>query len=112
MLGSFAMLLSSVIKQLENFAGIMNFVIFPMFFMSSALYPLWKMRESSNLLYQLCVLNPFTYAVELIRFALYGQFNANAATIVIFALAVFFGLAIYAYNPVRGMVHRKGGPSA
>ena len=112
MLGSFAMLLSSVIKQLENFAGIMNFVIFPMFFMSSALYPLWKMQESSNLLYQLCVLNPFTYAVELIRFALYGQFNANAATIVTFALAVFFGLAIYAYNPVRGMVHRKGGPSA
>ena len=112
MLGSFAMLLSSVIKQLENFAGIMNFVIFPMFFMSSALYPLWKMQESSNLLYQLCVLNPFTYAVELIRFALYGQFNANAATIVTLALAVFFGLAIYAYNPVRGMVHRKGGPSA
>ena len=45
MLGAFAMVLSSLIKQLENFAGIMNFVIFPMLFLSSALYPLWKLRE-------------------------------------------------------------------
>src|SRR5580693_1825227 len=41
MLGALGMLLSSVIRQLENFAGVMNFVIFPMFFASSALYPLW-----------------------------------------------------------------------
>ena len=37
MLGSLGMFLSSAIKQLENFAGVMNFVIFPMFFASSAL---------------------------------------------------------------------------
>ena len=29
----------------------MNFVIFPMFFASSALYPLWRMQEGSPLLY-------------------------------------------------------------
>ena len=110
MLGSFAMVLSSVIKQLENFAGIMNFVIFPMFFLSSALYPLWKMRESSDLLYRICVLNPFTHAVELIRFALYGRLNAGAALVVTVAMVVFLGLAVYAYNPARGMVHRKGAP--
>ena len=73
MLGSLALFMSSVIKQLENFAGVMNFVIFPMFFASSALYPLWRVKESSLLLYQLCLINPFTHAVELIRFALYGQ---------------------------------------
>ena len=111
MLGSIAMLLSSVIKQLENFAGIMNFVIFQMFFLSSALYPLWKMRESSNLLYQICVLNPFTHATELVRFALYGQFNTAAAVVVIAVLIVFMSLAVYAYNPARGMVYRKGAPT-
>jgi hypothetical protein len=26
------------------------------------------------------------------------------------AMVVFLGLAIYAYNPARGMVQRKGGP--
>ncbi len=45
MLGALGMLLSSGIKQLENFAGVMNFVIFPMFFASSALYPLWRVKE-------------------------------------------------------------------
>ena len=40
MLGSIGLLLSSTIKQLENFAGVMNFVIFPVFFLSNALYPL------------------------------------------------------------------------
>jgi len=71
MFGALGMLLSSTIKQLENFAGIMNFVIFPMFFASSALYPLWKMREGSLWLYYICLYNPFTWAVELIRFAFY-----------------------------------------
>ena len=47
MLGSLALFMSSVIKQLENFAGVMNFVIFPMFFASSALYPLWRVKELS-----------------------------------------------------------------
>ena len=45
--GRVGLLLSSMIRQLENFAGVMNFVIFPMFFVSSALYPLWRMQESS-----------------------------------------------------------------
>ena len=75
MLGALGMLISSGIKQLENFAGVMNFVIFPMFFASSALYPLWRILESSPMLYYVCLFNPFTHAVELIRFALYGQVN-------------------------------------
>jgi ABC-2 type transport system permease protein len=110
MLGAFAMLLSSVIKQLENFAGIMNFVIFPMFFLSPAIYPLWKMRESSDFLYQLCRLNPFTYAVELTRFALYERVNTEAAIYTLLALIVFLGAAIYAYDPARGIMSRKGIP--
>ena len=60
------MLISSGIKQLENFAGVMNFVIFPMFFASSALYPLWRVQEGSPMLYYVCQFNPFTHAVELI----------------------------------------------
>ena len=71
MLGALGLALSSTIKQLENFRGVMNFVIFPMFFLSSALYPLWKMAESSALLRDICAANPFTHAVEMIRFALY-----------------------------------------
>jgi len=110
MLGALGMVLSSVIKQLENFAGVMNFVIFPVFFTSSALYPLWRIAEASPLLYQLCVFNPFTYAVELIRFALHGQFNWTAAAVVAACTMVFLGGAIFAYNPSKGLIARRGGP--
>ncbi len=110
MLGSLGLLLSSFIKQLENFAGIMNFVIFPMFFASSALYPLWRMKESSLLLYNICAFNPFTYAVELIRFALYGQVNLEALLVVVVLTTLFLGGAILAYDPGRGFFARRGGP--
>src|SRR3954451_7407768 len=61
MLGALGMLFSSRIKQLDNFAGVMNFVEFPMFFASSALYPLWRVQEASPLLYYVCIFNPFTH---------------------------------------------------
>ncbi len=111
MLGALGMLLSSFIKQLENFAGVMNFVIFPMFFASSALYPLWRIKESSLILYQICAANPFTHAVELIRFALYGQVNIEALTVVVLCTLVFMALAIYGYDPARGLIARRGGPA-
>ncbi|HKK86579.1 MAG TPA: ABC transporter permease [Roseovarius sp.] len=108
MLGALGLALSSTIKQLENFAGVMNFVIFPMFFLSSALYPLWKMAESSVLLRDICAANPFTHAVELIRFALYGEFNAPALGWTLLAGAVFIALALWGYDPARGMKRQKG----
>jgi ABC-2 type transport system permease protein len=107
MLGALGMLLSSTIRQLENFAGVMNFVIFPLFFLSSALYPLWKMKESSDLIYTICALNPFTYAVEALRFAFYGHANLQALLVVLAALAVFFLLAVLGYDPKKGMMQRR-----
>ncbi|HMF07360.1 MAG TPA: ABC transporter permease, partial [Methylocella sp.] len=109
MLGALGMLLSSVIKQLENFAGIMNFVIFPMFFASSALYPLWRVRESSPWLAFVCELNPFTHVVELIRFAFYERINFLALIVVLATATAFLSLAIMAYDPSRGMLPRREG---
>ncbi|KAF0674722.1 ABC transporter permease [Profundibacterium mesophilum] len=107
MLGALGLLISSTITQLENFAGVMNFVIFPMFFLSTALYPLWKMAESSELLRDICAVNPFTHVVELIRFALYGQIAPWSLLWVLLGLAVFFVAALWGYDPARGMMGRK-----
>jgi len=102
MLGALGFTFSVHIRQLENFAGMMNFVIFPMFFVSSALYPLWKLRESgAELVYWLASANPFTYAVELVRFAFYGKFHFAAAIVVVLWGAVFFILAVAGYDPSR-----------
>ncbi|MEW8624316.1 MAG: ABC transporter permease [Candidatus Thiodiazotropha sp.] len=109
MLGALGLLLSSAIKQLENFAGVMNFVIFPMFFASSALYPLWRIKDSSLLLYEICRFNPFTHAVELIRFSLYGQIGWVAFFAVVGSLLFFLAGALYGYDPARGLMSRKQG---
>ncbi len=103
MLGALGMALSSTVKQLENFAGVMNFVIFPMFFISSALFPLWRIKDLSYAFYQFCQYNPFTYAVELIRFALHGQYYGLGALVVCSTALIAFTVAVYSYDPARGM---------
>jgi ABC-2 type transport system permease protein len=111
MLGALGLLLSVYIKQLENYAGTMNFVIFPMFFISTALYPLWKLEESgAEIIFWIARANPFTYVIELIRFALYGEFNGLAFAVVLASLVVFFVLAVQGYDPQRGLLRRVQRP--
>ena len=107
MLGALGLLLSSVVRQMENFAGVMNFVIFPMFFASSALYPLWRVKESSLFLYWVCELNPFTSATEMIRFALYVRFDATSTIAVLVCTLVFMAGAVIGYDPGRGFMARR-----
>ncbi len=109
MMGALGMVLSSLIRQLENFAGVMNFVIFPMFFASSALYPLWRVQEGSPWLATVCAFNPFTYAVELIRFAFWGKVEPVSLAVVPGCTIVFLAAAVVAYDPERGMLMRRGG---
>jgi ABC-2 type transport system permease protein len=105
MLSAFGLVLSVHIKQLENFAGTMNFVIFPTFFLSSALYPLWKVQESgAEWIYTIARLNPFTHAIEALRFALYGQIETTSLIVVVTCLLVFYGIAVFGYDPQRGLV--------
>jgi ABC-2 type transport system permease protein len=108
LMGSIGLLLSADIPMIENFAATMNFVIFPMFFVSSALYPLWKLRESgAEYIFWAAQVNPFTHAVELVRYAAYGKFNLMALLIVIGTGAVCFILAALAYDPQRGLVRLR-----
>jgi len=102
MLGALGLMLSNVVKQLENFAGVMNFVIFPMFFLSSALYPLWKIKEANLWLYWLCQYNPFTYSVELLRFALYQQINMDALIVLVPVTVVVTAFALASFSPKNG----------
>ena len=114
MLGALGLLLSVHIKQLENFAGTMNFVIFPMYFMSTALYPLWKLEESgAQWVYQIARFNPFTHAVEWMRFAIYDKDPGLSPWIVVGTFVACFGLACWGYDPQRGFgaLAKRGGPA-
>lgn len=112
MLGALGLLLSVTIRQLENFAGAMNFVIFPAFFISSALFPLWKLEEAGAVwLRRLAEVNPFTHAVELMRFAAYGEVNTLSAAVVAGVAGAAFMLAAAAYDPARGLLRRGPRPA-
>ena len=107
LLGSIGLLVSVYTPQIENFAGMMNFVVFPMFFLSSALYPLWKLREAgADIVYYISVANPFTHAVELIRYAAYGKFNLISFAVVAGVGLLAFLLAARGYDPQAGAIKR------
>ena len=112
MLGALGLLLSVHVKQLENFAGTMNFVIFPMYFLSTALYPLWKLEESgATWVWQVARFNPFTHAVEWIRFAFYGKDPGISPWIVLSCGLACFLFAVWGYDPQRGFgaLTKRGG---
>lgn len=109
LMASMGLVLSVYVRQLENFAGAMNFVIFPMFFISSALYPLWKFEEAGAVwLYQLALFNPFTQAVETMRFALQGQTYDTGWLVGVLGTLFFFALAVRGYDPQRGWMKQRG----
>ena len=54
-------------KALDDFAVVMNFFIFPMYFLSGALYPIGQLPD---VLKALVLINPFSYGVDLMKHAL------------------------------------------
>lgn len=96
-LASFGMLLASRIRSIENFAVVMNFVLFPMFFLSGALYPASRLPL---FLQPFVRINPLTYGVDLLKHALLGPARAGgtvaefAAPTSILVLVVFSAVAV------------------
>jgi ABC-2 type transport system permease protein len=77
-LASVGMLIASRLRSLENFSGIMNFLMFPMFFLSSALYPASLLP---SFLQPIVRVDPLTYAIDLMRHPLLnGLYPGNLGT--------------------------------
>ena len=107
-LASIGLLLTVHVRRMENFAGTMNFVIFPAFFFSTALYPAWKVEESgASWILALIQANPFTYVVEMLRFAIYGRLEVLAVGVSCLVCLVSFLLSVRGYDPQKGMLGRK-----
>ena len=63
------MLVAAFTRTLDNFAAIMNFVIFPVFFLSGSLYPVSHLPAA---LKAVALANPYTYGVDLLKHAVLG----------------------------------------
>lgn len=101
------LLVAARLTSVENFGGVINIVLFPLLFVSGALYPTARMP---GLLRALAGVNPVTYMVDLMKhafgqrpeFALASDVGALAATTVI-----AFGLTALLFDPEQRFVGRK-----
>lgn len=106
------LLVASRLRSVENFAGVINVVLFPLLFVSGALYPTAGMPPALRLLARV---NPVTYQVDLMRHA-FGQaaeFEAGRDVLLLLATtAVAFGLAVLLFDPERRFLGRGDGQRA
>jgi ABC-2 type transport system permease protein len=93
------LLIAARLQSVENFAGIINLVLFPLLFASGALYPIAQMPSGLRVV---AIVNPVSYAVDLMRAAL-GQpseFGVVRSMVVLAATAIIvFVAAAFAFDP-------------
>jgi len=95
---SSGMLIAVQTRSIENFAVMMNFVIFPMFFLSGALYPLTHLPLW---LKTLSLLNPFSYGVDLLKHGMVTEHSTGllrADLAIGLDIAVLLGFSIIAIS--------------
>jgi ABC-2 type transport system permease protein len=100
------LLVAAPLRSVENFAGVINVVLFPLLFLSGALYPTAGMPV---LLRSVARVNPVSYGVDLVRAAL-GQpaeFSIVRSVLVLAAtIAIGWALTILLFDPERRSLPR------
>ena len=98
-LTSLGLIMGSYMQSLEGFQMIVSFVVFPLFFLSGALFPLEKLPQW---LMVLTSIDPATYGVDAMRIAMLGIGTNSLALdiVVLLGFAISFG-AIGAYSFTR-----------
>jgi len=66
--------IASVLKNMEGFHLIVNFLVMPMFFLSGALFPINNLPSWLKII---TYINPMTYGVELFRYTIAGVSTFN-----------------------------------
>jgi len=83
------LIFASMMKDMQGFSIVMNFVIFPLFFLSGAIYPL---ENFPNWLRVFSYLDPLTYGIDGLRKALIGMSSYplifNLAIMIVFSLGM------------------------
>ncbi len=113
MLAAVTFLLVLVFRRLWRFSTMLLFVVLPVFVLSSALYPLWKFTDyGADYLNVIAEVNPFTHAIELIRYASEGQLEPTSLAVVLGVGIVAFIGAMLALSPRFGLLTRRPRPGA
>jgi ABC-2 type transport system permease protein len=101
------LLVAARLRSVENFAGVINLVLFPLLFVSGALYPTGGMPAPLRLLARV---NPVTYQVDLMRRAFGQPAEFTVATdllALIAAMLLAFALTALLFDPEQRFVGRR-----
>lgn len=105
------LLVAARLRSVENFAGVINVVLFPLLFVSGALYPTDGMPSGLRFLARI---NPVTYQVDLMRQA-FGQpteFSVRTDILVLTgSILLLLSLAGLLFDPEQRFVGRRGSSS-
>ena len=86
------MVTASFSRTLDNFAAAMNFVIFPVFFLSGSLYPVQSLPV---VLKRTATMNPYTYGVDFLKHAILPASTPTDFSVAL-DIAVLTGFSIVA----------------
>lgn len=95
MLTSFGAGIASLVEDFQGFQAINNFLIFPLFFLSSALYPL---TNAPAFLRFLASINPITYAVDALRYTMIGQSHFSIGLDMVVITGTLVVAVVFAVN--------------
>jgi ABC-2 type transport system permease protein len=98
------LLVAAPLRSVENFAGVINVLLFPLLFLSGALYPTTGLSAPLRLLARA---NPVTYAVDLLRAAVGQPTEFGVARSVLVLLAVMligFTATLMLFDPEHRVV--------
>jgi ABC-2 type transport system permease protein len=91
----------SIIKDMQGFPIIMNFMVLPMFFLSGALYPLSHLPAVLTFITRI---DPLTYGIDGLRGSLIGTWHFNFTldiAIMTVIAAGFLSLGAYLFSKIQ-----------
>ncbi len=93
--------MGSVLKDMQGFQLVMNFLVMPIYFLSGALYPLKNLGKAMTVVTHL---DPLSYGVDGLRGALIQQWQFSPATDAAVLIAVacgLLGLGAYLFSKIE-----------
>jgi len=107
--GALGLALAATMRSLENFSTVMNFVVFPMLFLSGALYPV---QHLGGWLRLLTYLNPLAYGVDLLKHGLLGSWAGSGyggEWSVALDVVALSGCSVVCFIAATLLIGREGG---
>lgn len=98
---SFSSGIGAVMNDMQGFMGVTNFLIIPLFFLSSALFPL---DDVPGVMKVIASLNPLTYAVDAMRGSLINQSHFGLPmdfSVMTGTLLLLIWFSIYRFNRIE-----------